>query len=117
MDSMLFKRGNLASVAAIHDADLRVGIDFPHEPHAPRAEDAAVPVQHECRAEVHVSPDSLAVEHTARKVHAAFRRTERIREILERTLAAFVAHWTVKRVVDEEKLEDAGAGLDHLGLP
>ena len=39
---------------------------------------------------------------------------ERVREILQRTFAALVAHRAVERVIDEQELEHAGARLDDL---
>ena len=80
-----------------------------HEAHAARAEDAAVAVQHQRRTEVDVGFHAFAVEDAPRKIHPAFRRAKRVGEILERTLAALVAHGTVERMVDEEEFEDAGA--------
>ena len=66
--------------------------------------------------EVDVGLHALAVEHPAREVHAAFGRPEAVGEILERTLAALVAHRAVERVVDQQELEHAGAGLHHFGV-
>ena len=86
-----------------------------HEADAPRAEDAAVPVQHQRRTEIHVGLHALAVEDAAREFHPALVRAEAVREILERTFAALVAHGTVERVVDEEELEHARARLDDVG--
>ena len=43
-------------------------------------------------------------------------RAERVREILQRALAALVAHRAVERVIDEQELEDAGARLRRLGV-
>ena len=71
MHALLAERRDLAAVAAIDDADLRVAVDLAHEAHAPRAQDAAVAVQHQRRAEVHVGLDAFAVEHAAREIHAA----------------------------------------------
>ena len=44
-----------------------------------------------------------------REFHAALVRAERVREILQRTFAALVAHRAVERVVDEQELEHARA--------
>ena len=112
-DALLLERRDLAAVAAMRDADLRVAVDFAHEPHAPRAQDAAVAVEHQRRAEVDVGLDALAVEHAPRKLHAAAFGPERIRKILKRALAALVAHRAVERVIDQQELEHARArGLD-----
>ena len=82
-----------------------------------RAEDAALAVEHQRRTEVHVALHAFAVEHAAREVHAALVGAERVGEILQRTLAALVAHRAVERVVDEQELEHAGARRDDLGRP
>ena len=83
-----------------------------HEADAARAQDAAVAVEHQRRTEVDVGLHALAVERAARKVHAAFVVAERVREILQRALAALVAHRAVERVVDQEELEHALAAVD-----
>ena len=54
MNALLLERRDLAAVAAIDDVDLRVGLDLAHEPDAPRAQDAAVAVEHQRRPEVDV---------------------------------------------------------------
>ena len=115
MDALLLERGDLAAIAAIDDVDLRIGVDLPHEPDAPRAEDAAVPVEHEGRTEIHVGTNAFAVEHPPREFHPALVRAETVGEVLERTLAALVAHGAVERVVDQQELEHAGARLDDVG--
>ncbi len=115
VDALLLERRDLAAVPAIDDVDLRVGVDLAHEPHAPRAEDAAVAVQHQRRPEVDVGPHALAVEHPPRKLHPALVRPEAVGEILQRTLAALVADRAVERMVDQQELEHAGARLDHVG--
>src|SRR4029079_6566266 len=48
-----------------------------------------------------------AVEGAPRKFHAARVRAELIRKILQRTLAALVAHGAVERMVHEQELEHA----------
>ena len=58
--------------------------------------------------------DALAVERAARKLHAAALGTEFVREILQRTLAALVAHGAVERMVDQQELEHAGARLHDI---
>ncbi len=115
MNALFLERRDLAAVAAIDDVDLRVRIDLAHEADAPRAENAAVPVQHQRRTEIHVGLHALAVENAAREFHPALVGAEAVREILERTFAALVAHGTVERVVDEEELEHARARLDDVG--
>ena len=107
------ERRDLAAVAAVGDADLRVAVDLAHEPHAPRAEDAAIAIEHQRRSEIDVGLHALAVEHPPRKLHPAALGPERVREILQRALAALVAHRAIERVVREQELEHARArGLD-----
>ena len=113
---MLAKRGNLAAISAIDDADLGVIVDLAHEPDAPRAEDAAIPVEHQRRSEVDVGLHTFAVEDAAGEVHAALGGTERVREILQGALASFVADRAIERVIDEQKLENARARLHHLSF-
>ena len=60
--------------------------------------------------------DPLAIEDAPREVHPAFRGAEAVGEILQRTLAALVAHRAVERVVDEQELEDAGSRLRRLRI-
>ena len=114
--ALFAERRDFAAVAAIDDADLRVAVDLAHESHTPRAQDAAVAVQHEGRTEIHVGLDAFAVEHSPREVHPARRRPEGIREVLKRALAALVAHRAVERVIDEQELEDAGARGRRFGV-
>ena len=110
--ALFLERRDLAAVAAVDDVDLRVAVDVAHEPHAARAEDAAVAVQHQRRPEVDVGLHAVAVELAARKFHPALVGPELVGEILKRTLAAFVAHRTVERVIHEQELEHAGARVD-----
>ena len=109
MHAFFLERRDLAAVAAIDDVDLRVAVDVAHEPHAARAEDAAVAVQHQRRTEIDVGLHAVAVEHAPRKFHPALIGPERVRKILQRTLAALVAHRAVERVVDQQELEHARA--------
>src|SRR2546422_3437205 len=55
------------------------------------------------------------IEHPPGKFHAALVRAERVREVLQRTFAAFVADRTVERMIDEQELEHAGARSDDVG--
>ena len=112
--ALLLEGRNLAPVAAIDDVDLGVGIDLLHEPDAARAENTAVAVEHQRRAEIHVGFDAFAIEHPPREAHPAFVRAKAIGEILEGTLTAFVTHRAVERVIDEQKLEDTRARVDHI---
>src|SRR5206468_4404661 len=105
---------DLAAVAAIDDVDLRVGVDVAHEPHAARAEDAAVPVQHQRRTEIDVGLDAVAVEFAPREFHPALVGSERIGKILKRTLAALVAHRAIERMIDQQELEHSRARDDDL---
>ena len=114
MDAFLLERRDLAAIAAVDDVDLRVAVHLAHEPDAPRAQDAPVAIQHQRRTEINVRLHAIAVEHAARKFHAALVAAERVRKILERTFAALVAHRAVERVVDQEEFEDGGARLDDV---
>src|SRR4029077_695694 len=117
VQTFFLERRDLAAVSAVDDVDLRVAVDIAHEADAPRAENAAVAVQHQGRSEVDVGLDAVAVELAAGKLHPALLGSELIREILQRTLAALVAHRAIKRVVDEQEFEDAGARLDDFLRP
>src|SRR5436190_22823905 len=88
MDAFLLESGDLAAVAAIDDVDLGVAVHLAHEPDAAGAQDAAVPIQHQRRAEIDVGLDSVAVEDTARKFHPTLVAPERVGEVLQRTVAA-----------------------------
>ena len=58
----------------------------------------------------------VAVERPPRELHAAVVAAEGVGEVLQRALAALVADRAVERVVQQQELEDAGAGvLDVLG--
>src|ERR1043166_3570669 len=115
MDAFFLERGDLAAVAPIDDVDLRVAVHVAHEPHAARAQNAPLPVEHQRGTEVHVAAHAFAVEHTTREIGTALGGTEVVREILQRTLAALVADRTVERVIHEKKLEDTRARLHDLG--
>src|SRR5688572_10498934 len=116
MHALLVEGGDLAAVAAIDGADLRVAVDFGHEPDAPRAQDAAIAIQHQRRAKIDIGFHALAVDRAARKIHAALVVAERVGKILQRALAALVAHRAIERVVDEQELEDALAALHRVGV-
>ena len=117
MNTLFLERRDLAAVSAVDDVDLRVALDVAHEPHAPRAQNAPLTVQHERRAEVDVAFHALAVEHAPRELHPALVGPEGVRKILQRALAAFVAHRAIERVVDEQKFEDAGPRRDDIVAP
>src|SRR5262249_26795331 len=113
MDALLQERRDLAAVSAIDDVDLPVTFHIAHEPDATRAENAPLTVEQKCWTEVDVALHTLAIEHASRELHPALIGPKRVRKILQRTLAALVAHGAVERVVDEEKFKDAGArGVD-----
>jgi hypothetical protein len=112
--ALFLERRDLAAVAAIDDVDLCIAVHLAHEADAARAQDAALTVEHQRRPEVDVALHAFAVEHTARKIHAALIGPEAIREILQRALAAFVTHRAIERMVDEKELEHPGAGLDDV---
>src|SRR4030095_15602549 len=56
---------DLAAVAAVDRADLRVAVDFRHEAAAASAQDAAIAVEHQRRTEVDVGFQDLAVASAA----------------------------------------------------
>ena len=112
--AFFLERRDLAAVPAVEDVDLRVVVDVAHEAHAPRAENAAVAVEHERRTEVDVRLHAVAVELAPRELHPALIGTEGVRKILQRALAALVAHRAIERVIDQQKLEDAGARAHHV---
>src|SRR5882672_3645553 len=114
MHTLFLKRRDLAAVTAINDADLRVGVDLSHEAHAPRAENAAVAVEHQRWTEIHVGTDTFAIEHAPWKFHPAFVWPEAVSEVLERAFAALIADRTIEGVIDEQELEHAGPRLDDV---
>ena len=93
----------------IGNPDLGVAVDVAHEADAPRAQDAPVAIEHQRRSEIDIGLDALAIERAARKLHAAALGAEFVREVLERTFAALVAHRTIERMVDQQELEYTGA--------
>ena len=117
MDTFFLKGRDLAPVSAVDDVDLGVTVDVAHETDASRAQDAPLAVQHERRPEVDVPLDTFAIENAPGELHAALIGPERVREILQRALAAFVADRTIERVVDQQKLEHAGARRHHIVGP
>jgi hypothetical protein len=114
VDAFFLKGGDLAAASAIDDADLGVTVDILHEPNAPRAQDAAIAIEHERRPEVDVGLDALAVEHAPGKLHPAVSGPERVGEILQRALAPFVADRAIERVIDEQELENSRARVRHV---
>src|SRR6185503_4830013 len=100
MNALFLERRDLAPISAIRNTDLRIGIDLAHEPDAARAQDAAVAIQHQGWAEIDVGADAFTIEDAPWKFHSALVRPEAVREILERALAALVAHRTVERMID-----------------
>src|SRR4030095_2624245 len=116
MDACFFERSDLAAASAINDVDLRVSIDVAHETDAPRAQNAAITVKHQRRTEVHIGLDAVTVEYAARKGHATLGRAEGIGKVLQGTLAALVADGTIEWMIDQQKLEDAGARLYYFGI-
>src|SRR3982751_3302815 len=98
MDAFLLESRDLAAVAAIDDIDLRVAVDLAHEPHAARAKDAAVAVQHQGGPEIDVRLHTLAVEDAPREFHPALVRPEGIGKVLKRALSPLVADRAVQRV-------------------
>ena len=64
--AFLLEGRDLAAVAAIDDVDLGVAVDVAHEPDAARAEDAALAVEHQRRAEVDVAACTPSPSNTRR---------------------------------------------------
>src|SRR5438874_6365614 len=102
MHSFFLKRGDLAAVPAVDDVDLRVAVDVAHEAHAARTEDATLPIEHQRRPEIDVAFDAFAIKNASSEFHPALVRSEGVREILQRTLAPFVANRAVERMVDQQ---------------
>ena len=101
-EGVVGERVDLRLVAAVLEVDERVAGDLVGEPGAAIAEDAALAVEgdevadHDRLLEVPLLLDEPAL---ARAVGEGL--------VLQRALAALVAHRAVERVVDEEELEDA----------
>src|SRR5256885_7220808 len=103
---------DLRVVAAVEDPELARPGDLVAEPHAARAEDAALGVQHDVRAQRHgLRLVHLLVPH-ARVVEAVSHVVD-----LQPALARLVAHRAIERVVDQVELHDGLARLfDAVGL-
>ena len=102
------ERVDLGLVAAVLEVDQRVAGHLLREPGAAVAEDAALAVElHEVADRDRLLEVPLLLDHP----RLAGPVGERL--VLERALAALVAHGAVERVVDEEELEDAVLRLDR----
>ena len=112
MHPFFLERRDLAAVSSIDDIDLRIAVDVAHEAYAARAQNAALPIEHQRGPEIDVAPDAVAVEDPAGEFHAALIGPERVREVLQRTLSALVAHRAVERVIDEQEFEHARTRFD-----
>ena len=99
---------HLHAVAAVDEVDQRVARDLVGEARAPAALDAALAVEQHELAE----PDRL-LEVPLLLDEARLAGTERERLVLQRALAAAVAHRAVERMVHEQELEDAVLDLLH----
>src|SRR5689334_4004745 len=106
-------------VAALEEHQLVVLGDLLREAHAAVAEDAALAVdRHEWRDLEWLLEVALGLD------HARPARAPAVRDVLQRALAALVAHRAVERVVDEQELDDrvlrglhpVGGGDDHHAL-
>ena len=80
-----------------------------HEADAPRAENAAVAVQHQRRSEVDVGLDALAVELAARKLHPALLGPERYEKSCSGHSPPLSHTGQSSGWLIEQELEDAGA--------
>src|SRR3712207_6204811 len=101
----------LARAAVLHDERLVLG-NVLAEPHAPEAVDAALAVERDQRRQVE------RLREVALRLHEArLAGTEAERPVLERALAALVAHRAVQRVVLEQELEHPVLTVPrHLGV-
>ena len=108
---MVGVRDHLGEVAAAAEVDQRVAGDLGGEARAPPALDTALAVeQHE------VADRGRLLEVTLLLHVARLARPERQRLVLERALAAAVAHRAVERMVDQQELEDTVLRLAHVVL-
>ena len=108
------ERHHLRLVAPLHEVDERVPGHVLGEARAPVAQDATLTVEEDEVAD----GDGLLVVALLLD-QPALARAPGHRLVLERALAALVAHGAVERVVDEEELEHPLLGLAHpvaLGL-
>ncbi len=104
------EREHLRLVAPSHEADQRIAGDLAREAGAAIAEDAALAIE-----EDEVADRDRLLEVTLLLDEAALAGTVRHRLVLQRALAALVAHGAVERVVDQQELEDAVLRLLHRG--
>ena len=96
--------------AALAEVDERVAGDLGREPGAAAALDAALAVeQHEVADRHRLLEVALLLD------EARLAGTEREGLVLQRALAAAVAHRAVERVVDQQELEDAVLHRLHVG--
>ncbi len=107
-ERLVRKREHLCLVAPTREADQRVAGDLAREPGAPIAQDAALTVE-----EDEVADRDRLLEVALLLDEPALPRPVRHRLVLERALAALVAHGAVERVVDQQELEDAVLRLLH----
>src|SRR6266498_2571653 len=94
--------GDLLQGTALEQFDEGVAGDLAGEPRTACAEDAALPVQQDCLADL----DRLLVVPLGLD-EAGLPRPIRERLVLERALAPFVTHGAVEWVVDQQELEGA----------
>ena len=105
VERLLFEVQDLHAIAAVDEVDERVARDLVGEADAPRALDAALAVeQHELAQRDRLREVALLLD------EARLARPERERLVLQRALAAAVAHRAVERVVDR-----AGTRARRLG--
>ena len=100
------ERADLLVGAALLQVDEHVAGDLLGEPGAALAQDAALPVQQDLRRDGdRLGERALDVDEPGAGAAVAHRL------VLQRALAALVAHRAVERVVDEQQLHDAVLGL------
>ncbi len=96
--------------AALGEDQLVVLRDLLREAHAAVAEDAALAVDRDQRRELErLAEVALGLD------EARGARAPAVGDVLERALAALVAHRAVERVVDEQELDHGALGLVHAG--
>ena len=96
-------------VAAVNDLQLGCAADLAGETHAARAHDAAVRKQGDLIADVVLIGRLILVVD-----HPALRPAETETVILQEALAGFVAHGTVERVIEKQRLERLHLGVSGL---
>ena len=106
--SLPFELADERAVAALADVEHRIVRDVVHEPHAARAENAAVRRVHHVAAEILDRIESLGI--AIATLGAPFL----VGVVLQLALARLIADRAVERMIDEQHLEHALARLERL---